>query len=236
MPNAKTGYSTTIKIGVTTIGEVTAIGSVAIAVASIDVTTLADAFAQFIPGVADAGEVTISGNFYPSDSGQVALETAAFAKTTNEYTITFPTALGVTWIFDAFITNFATGELTNSGAIPFEITVKITGEPDLGTTASTGLSALALTGAGGSISPAFGAAVRAYTFGGVSATSVTITPTAASHTIRLYIDGVYSQDITSGAASAAIPVVINVGKLLTLVVNEAAKTPISYNIVVVKTS
>jgi hypothetical protein len=236
MPNAKSGYSTTLEIGVTTVGEITSIGNVDVSVETIDVTTLSDTFRQFIPGLADAGEVTFGGNFYPSDDGQAALQTAAFAKTESEFTITFPTTLGATWTFDGIITKFSTGEINQDGAIPFEITVKVTGEPDLGVEASTGLSNLSCTGAGGTLSPSFGAAVRAYTYGGVSASSITVTPTAASHTIKLYTDGTYVEDVTSGAASSAISLTINVGKLITLVVNESGKTPITYNIIAVKTS
>lgn len=236
MPNAKSGYSTTLKIGLTTVGEIVRVGNVDVSVEAIDVTTLADTFRQFIPGLADAGEVAFGGNFYPSDSGQAALKTAAFAKTESEFTITFPTSLGATWTFDGIITKFSTGEANQDGSIPFEITVKVTGEPDLGVTASTGLSALSLTGAGGSLSPSFGAAVRYYTYGGVSATSVTVTPTAASHTIKVYVDNVYVETVSSGAASSAIALTINVGKLITLVVNESGKTPLTYQIICVKTS
>lgn len=236
MPNAYTGYSTTLKIGLTTVGEITRVGNVDVTFEPIDVTTLADTFRKFIPGLGDGGEVTFGGNFYPSDSGQDALETAAFAKTESEFTITFPTSLGATWTFDGIITKFSTGEANQDGAIPFEISVKVTGEPDLGVSASTGLSNLALTGAGGTLSPSFGAAVRYYTYGGVSASSVTVTPTAASHTIKVYVDNAYVETVSSGSASSAISLTINVGKLVTLVVNEAGKTPITYHIVVVKTS
>jgi len=70
----------------------------------------------------------------------------------------------------------------------------------------------------------------------VSASSITITPTAASHTIKLFADGVYVQDIVSGAASAAIALTLNTGKLLTLIAYEAGKGPIVYNIMAMKTS
>jgi len=105
----------------------------------------------------------------------------------------------------------------------------------IATSASTGLSALSMTGTGGTLSPAFGAAVRYYTFGGVTGASVTVTATAANHTIKLYVDGVYSQELASGAASAAITMAIGTKKL-TLVAYEAGKSSQTTEIVVVKTA
>jgi hypothetical protein len=235
MPNAKTGNSTTIQIGATTIGDVVSIGGVSIATDAIEVTTLASTMKEFIPGLQDAGEVTIGVNFYTGDAGQLALKTAALAKTTDTYIITFPSTIGATWTFSGFITAYGTGEINNE-VVSAEITVKITGSPTLGLTTSGGLTALSLTAAGGTLVPSFSASLRSYVFSGVSASSVTVTPTAASHTIKLYIDDVYSQDITSGAASSSISLTINVSKRLTLICYEAAKTPITYNIVVVKTA
>jgi hypothetical protein len=95
---------------------------------------------------------------------------------------------------------------------------------------------LSLTGTGGTLAPTFLAGKLTYSFSGVSATSVTVTPTAANHTIKLYVDGVYSQDIVSGAASASIPVTINVFKVLTLVAQETGKASQTTTINVLKTS
>lgn len=105
----------------------------------------------------------------------------------------------------------------------------------LAVVASAGLSALAMTGTGGTLSPAFGAAVRFYTFGGVTAASVTVTPTAAAHTIKLYVDDVYVQDVVSGSPSAAIAMAIG-SKKIKLVAYEAGKSSQTTEIVVVKIS
>jgi len=99
---------------------------------------------------------------------------------------------------------------------------------------SAGLSALLLTGTGGTLSPAFGSAVRYYTFGGLTAVSVTVAATAANHTIQLYIDGVLSQTLVSGTASAAINVAIGTKKL-TIVAQETGKSSQTTEIIVVKT-
>ena len=111
----------------------------------------------------------------------------------------------------------------------------LNGKVALAVAASAGLSALSMTGTGGTLSPAFGAAVRYYTFGGVTGASVTVTATAANHTIKLYVDGGYSQDLASGAASAAIAMAIGTKKL-TIVAQEAGKQSQTTEIVVVKTA
>jgi len=102
-------------------------------------------------------------------------------------------------------------------------------------TASAGLSALALTGIGGTLSPVFGTAVRTYSFGGVTAVSVTVTATAANHTMNLYADGVFLQALLSGTASAAIPMSIG-SKKLTIVAQEVGKQSQTTEIVVIKIS
>jgi phi13 family phage major tail protein len=101
--------------------------------------------------------------------------------------------------------------------------------------ASTGLSGLSLTGTGGALSPAFGSAIRYYTFGGVTGASVNVTATAADHTLKLYADGVFVENLTSGSASSSIP--LDVGtKKLTIVVQETGKTSQITEIIVVKTA
>lgn len=103
------------------------------------------------------------------------------------------------------------------------------------TSVSTGLSGLELAGTGGTLSPSFGAAVRYYTFGGVTATAVTVTPTAADHTIKLYVDGVYSQDIVSGEASTSIAMAVGTKKL-TITAQELGKSVQTTEIIVEKVS
>jgi hypothetical protein len=100
---------------------------------------------------------------------------------------------------------------------------------------STGLSGLELTGTGGTLSPAFDAGVRYYTFDGVSAAAVTVKATAADHTLRLYIDGVFSQNLTSGEASDSISVALG-SKKLTITAQELGKTVQTTEIIVVKTA
>ena len=102
-------------------------------------------------------------------------------------------------------------------------------------TPSAGLSALSLSGTGGTLSPAFGAATRYYTFGGLTATSFTVTATAAGHTIKMYVDGVFVQSLTSGSASAAVAMSVGTKKV-TIVAYQSGKASQTTEIIVVKTA
>lgn len=104
------------------------------------------------------------------------------------------------------------------------------------TTESTGLSALELTGTGGTLSPSFASGVRYYTFDGVTATAVTVKATAAEHTLKLYVDGVFAQNLTSGDASDSIAMASVGSKKLTITAQELGKTVQTTEIVVVKTA
>lgn len=103
-------------------------------------------------------------------------------------------------------------------------------------TPSAGLSALALTGTGGTLAPTFDAGVRYYTFSGLTGASFTVTATAASHTIKLYVDGAYVATLTSGTPSAAVAMVAVGTKKVTIVAYENQKPSQTTEIVVVKTA
>jgi phi13 family phage major tail protein len=109
------------------------------------------------------------------------------------------------------------------------------GKVGLPVTASSGLTDLALTGTGGALTPSFAAGKTLYTFSGVTAASVTVTATAANHTLKLYVDDVFNQNLTSGVASSAINMAIG-SKKLKIVAQEAGKTSQTTEIVVVKIS
>lgn len=232
------GMGTALKIGANSIVELKSIGGLELSADSVESTTLdSGGWRTFVQGLKDGGEVTGSGYFNPSDTnGQKAVYDAFVAGTQLAFSILFPASLGAEWTFNGIVTAVSTSAEMEDG-VPFEMTIKVTGQPSLGLTASAGLSALALTGTGGTISPAFANNKYYYTFGGMSATSFTVTPTAASHTIRLYVDGVFVQNVVSATASASISIpTIATSKKVTLLVNETGKTTIMYEIVAVKTS
>ena len=86
------------------------------------------------------------------------------------------------------------------------------------------MTGLVLTGAGGALSPAFSAGETLYTYGGVSAASITVKATAANHTLKLYVDDVFTENLTTNVASAAIPLDVGSYKIK-VYAQEGIKTP-----------
>lgn len=234
---AERALSTSLKIGANAIVGLTSIGGLSLTAETIDKTTLSSTggYREFTGGFKDGGEVPISGYFEPSDTtGQKALYDAFVAGTATAYTVLFPTAMGASWSFNGVVTAFGTGaEL--EGMVTFEATIKVSGAPSLLITASAGLTALALTGTGGTLSPAFDDEIYSYAFDGVTADSVTVTATAASQTLKLYVDGAYVEDLTTATPSSAIAMEIG-SKKITILANEAGKTIKTYEVVVIKVS
>ena len=234
---ATRSIGTKFKIGLNVVADLSSIGSPSMSTEELDVTTLdsTGGVREFIAGFTDPGEVSISGFFVPGDAGQAAMYAALKSKDLQDFEIIYPASLGASWTFQGYVSAFNVTAETEE-AIGFEATIRVSGEPSLNIGASTGLSGLSLTGTGGTLSPTFANGVYYYTFGGVSANSVTVTATAANHTMKLYVDGVYSQDLTSGAASSAISLTTGVGKKLTIVAQESGKASVAYEVIVVKTS
>lgn len=232
---AKHALGTKLKIGANSITELTSIAGLELGADTIETTSLdnEDGYRTFIQGLKDAGEIGISGYFNPADTnGQKALHDAFDAGTLLAFSILFPSTFGAEWTFNAIVTGFSTGaELED--AVSFEATLKVSGKPSLGLTASAGISGLELTGTGGTLAPVAAGTTYYYTFATVSASEVTIKATAADHTLKLYKNGVYLQDLASGSASAAIAIAAGSTKF-TILAYEAAKTTKTYEIVVVK--
>jgi len=235
---AQKALGTLLKIGTNSIAELTSIGGLELSADTIETTTLdaAAGFRTFMQGLKDAGEVSISGFFNPNDTnGQKALYDAFNNGTLMTFTILFPSTLGASWDFTGIVTKFSTNADLEDG-ITFEATIKVSGQPSLGLTPSDGLTALSLTGTGGTLTPSFNTNTYYYSFSGVTGTSVTVTATAANHNLALYVDGVFSQNLTSGVASSAITISAIGSKKLTILAWENGKTQKVYEIVVVKTA
>jgi hypothetical protein len=228
---------TKLKIGANSITELTSINGLDLTADTIDSTTLdSDGFRTFIQGLKDAGEVSAGGYFNPGDTnGQKALLDAFNNGTLLNYTILFPAALGASWDFQGIVIGIKTGVELEDG-ISFEATIKVSGKPSLGLTPSGGLTTLALTGAGGALTPAFANGIYSYAYSGLTAASVTVTATAANHNLALYVDGVFNQNLTSGSASAAIAMLAIGSKMLSILANESGKTQKIYEVVVIKVS
>lgn len=228
---------TRIQINTNTIVELTEINGMSLTADTIDVTNLSSpgGFREFILGMKDSGEVSISGWFNPQDTnGQIAIYNAYLTSVISSFSILFSSSIA-SWTFNGVITNFETS-VSMEDAVTFSATIKVSGQPTLGLTTSAGLSALSLTGVGGTLAPSFSANNRTYSFSGVTATSATVTATAALHTIQLFVDGTLFQTLTSGSASNAITLSAIGGRRLTIVAFEANKTQVVYDIALIKTA
>lgn len=246
MSNATNSVGTTLKKGASTVAELRDVNGVDMTAETIDVTTLSSTggYREFISGFIDPGEVAISGFFYPGDTnGQYAMHTAFDGKTIDTYTITFPASMGTTWTFTGYVTKFKTGAVVE-GAVTFEASLKISGKPTLGVSASTGWSAFILRNAADegdatadAYVPAIGASEYQYSVDFTTETSVRPKVTAVDHTIHLYVDDVYNQALTSGSSGTAIAFAdAGTVKKLTFVVWQSGKTPKYYDCMVHRVS
>lgn len=84
-----------------------------------------DSHREFVPGLSDAGEIQIEGNFVASASDLIV---AAMAADTKSWRIAFPNA--VTWTCQAFFTDFEAAAPID-GIQTFSATLKVTGKPVL---------------------------------------------------------------------------------------------------------
>ncbi|MNN96744.1 hypothetical protein D3C81_2157770 [compost metagenome] len=74
--------------------------------------------------------MSASGFFDPQDAGQAAIYTALENSTNESFIIEFPAAMGASWKFKGVVTAYNTSaELED--AISFEITIKVSGKPEL---------------------------------------------------------------------------------------------------------
>lgn len=244
MSNAVNSVGATLRLGANLVAEIKKISGVSMSAETIDVTTLGSTggYREFISSFIDPGEVQLEGHFYPGDTlGQIAMKTAFDAKTLSSYTITFPASMGATWTFDGLVNKFETSAGVGD-AVAFNATIKVSGQPTLGVTASTGASAFVITQAGGTgltgatWTPAFATATTKYGFSFNTQTAFVVKVTAASHTIKLYVDDVYVQDLTSGSESASIALATAISKKVTVKCYEASKNPVYYDVMVSKTS
>lgn len=245
MSNAKIGYGTTLTRAGNAIAQITSITPPNLSADAIDVTAMdsSDGYREFIQGLRDGGEVGVEGKFYPGDTnGQVGLITDFNAGTLQEFVITFPTAMGATWTFNAIVTGFE-GDIPMDDGIGFSATLKVSGKPALGVTASTGASAFVLRNAAddgeadaANYIPNWAIGTFYYAVTYTTQTSVRPRVTAASHTIKIYVDGVYSETLSSGVSGSAIAISADASKQIRAEVYEAGKTPKNYYIQVSRIS
>lgn len=131
---AQKALGTKLKKGTTEIGELTSIGGLELSADTIETTTLSDEWRTFAQGLKDAGEVSISGYFDPTQHQGLFNDFKSGALAT--YTIDFPVALNAKWEFSAIVTSYSTGAEMEDN-ISFEAALKVSGEPTLTITTPT---------------------------------------------------------------------------------------------------
>lgn len=89
-----------------------------------------DGVMEKLPGVIDPGEVTLTLNFDPDDTGHTTLESDFYAGTVKNYRIRFPNGKG--WTFSAFISGWAPQEVTRGDVVQVEVTFTVTAKPTFG--------------------------------------------------------------------------------------------------------
>lgn len=92
---------------------------------------LGDRFREFIPGLKDAGEVTMEGNYIPADVGQAAIEADYEAHEVRRIHIFAPNGI-VDFEVDAFVTRLEISA-PHDGKLSFSGTFKVDGAPVLAT-------------------------------------------------------------------------------------------------------
>jgi predicted secreted protein len=239
---AKRSVGTKIKIGSNWIAEITEVGGLELSAETIDVTNLSSdgGYREFIGSFKDGGELSISGFFAPGDLGQKGLYEAFTAGSVDTYQILFPSELGASWDFNGVVTGFST-DASLEEAIGFEATIKVSGAPSLGLTASANLTGLSVasisTGAGAdTLTPAFSGSEYAYSYTH-DGTAVTVTPTLVGVTFDIYVDNtLFQSGLVSGTASKQITTGLSDGKKITILYAESGKSQKMYDIVAVKTA
>ena len=214
--------------------ELTSIGGVDISATKVDTTTLGSAnyYKEFIPGLLEAADVPITGLFRPDDAGTILLKTDMEARTSQTFTIAFPTALSTTtWTGTAYITRFKTGDVTSEGLIEFEATMSIVSKPTLGVTASTGPTDILITGNAGVVGevPTYAAGTYIYSVDTSADATFTVTVTApAATTIIMNIDGGSDISLATTVASGAQATTSGAITTAVITVTETGKSPKIY--------
>lgn len=241
MANISSGIGALLTVGATNIGTITKLTSPQLKRTAIDVTTLSSpaGFKQFIAGLADPGKITAEGFFNTADSGQNLLYNKFVSGAVDTYTLTFPSITGASWTATCFIEelDLATN-VDMTKALDFKLSLQVSGQPNIGTTVTSGLSGLTLTGTSGTLSPVFANGVYAYAYTFITSTSITATPTAGTQQqYTMYVDGVNQGTFNTGSISPTIAYAsLGTTHKIDLVVSGIGLTPLTYSVIGVRTA
>lgn len=126
---AKTrALGTILKQGSTVIGNITSISVPSPVKSEIDITDFASVAAEFTNGLADYGEIAISGWFNYTDAGQTILRADAndVAATTKAWSIAFPNQ-SMQFTFNAWVKSYVPKAGGPNEAYGFDASLRVTG-------------------------------------------------------------------------------------------------------------
>lgn len=128
--SAESATGTTFTWNSVAIDEVNTVGDLDLTSDDIDVTHYGsdDQYKEYIAGMKDGGEVTITGNLISGDSGQASLISDFNAGTKRTGLITLPNGDASTWSFTAYVKSFKHMMPIND-KLGFEAVLKISGKP-----------------------------------------------------------------------------------------------------------
>jgi len=232
--SAKIGYGTTLSWNGNTVAEVTNLSGPNMKKPAVNVGDYSQAWDEFIAGKGDGGELKLELNFYPGDTdGQYAMYTDFKAGTARAVVLTGPTAAAFSFSFTGLITDIEPS-YPQGDAMKAAVTIKVSGEPTMNLTTSTGISALTgieeNTGAALVFVPAFDIATFAYNVAVNTASDwVKLTVTAESHTIKVSIDGGEESTLTTTVQSSELALgVADTQTVIRLRVYESGKIALNY--------
>lgn len=236
--------TTVLKRNGNAIAEISSITGPSPKLETVDATHLNsdDKFREFIGGVLDGGEVSFEGNYYSGDAEQVGLLTDMNARTVQNWTVDFPTTTGAIWAFTGLVTAYETTAPLND-KLGFSCTIKISGKPSLGVTASANLTALAgieeTLDAALDLIPNFAVAVRIYNCDGIDNAStwvkLTVSAVGAESLTATALGVTHQLAIAVPAQSEAIMIGdVNTVTLVRIVRKDAGCAPITIDIYVAR--
>lgn len=125
------GKGSTLLYGTYSIGQLTSINGVEINRETIDVTTLAEDFREYIGGLADGGTVNAVCHYDPKDAGQVAALAAINAGgAAASWSITLPTSISASWGFLGVVTTYNVA-IPLGDKLGLSLGIKVSGKPVL---------------------------------------------------------------------------------------------------------
>ena len=239
MTQAVISTGSVLKIGALTVAKLSTIDPPEMSKEEIDVTTLdsTGGYREFLPGFRDGGMLNLEGFVILGDTGQDGLKDNYDGDDLESFTIEL--ANGETVTFDGYVSKYKRGTATVNEAIKFTAEIRASGVVEYASTASTGWSAFVLRDSTDMADatalasvPAIAASEYQYAVTYTTEATVRPTATAASHTMKLYIDDVYIEDLTTATAGTAIAFGAGDVKKLTIKAWEEDKTPKYYDLMV----